>query len=66
VYDPDLFQRHRLYSIAVRKSSHPGLVEYVQNLTHSLKASLNAWLHVLKQSVHSMLSGNSHSGEIAG
>lgn len=39
VYDPDLFDRHRLYSIAVRKASHAGVVDYVQKLTRSLKAS---------------------------
>lgn len=37
VYDPDLFERTRLYAIAVRKCSHPEVVAYVQQLTQSLK-----------------------------
>jgi hypothetical protein len=42
VYDPDLFTRTRLYGIAVRKCTHPDVVAYVQQLTQSLKVSLES------------------------
>ncbi len=51
VYDPDLFDRHRLYSIAVRKASHPDVLEYVQSLAHSLKVGKFA---AAKRSTQSM------------
>jgi hypothetical protein len=42
VYDPDLFTRTRLYGIAVRKCTHPDVIAYVQQLTQSLKVSLES------------------------
>lgn len=37
VYNQELFERRRLYNIAVRKAAHPGLVAYVRHLVLSLK-----------------------------
>lgn len=40
IYDPQLFERHKLYNIAVRKAIHPGVVAYVSSLTSSMKAAI--------------------------
>lgn len=40
IYDPQIFDRHKLYNIAIRKAIHPGVVAYVSNLTRSLKAGI--------------------------
>lgn len=37
VYARDLFQRHRLYDVMVRKSRHPQLNEYIHAVVQSLK-----------------------------
>lgn len=40
VYDPQIFERHKLYNVAVRKAIHPGVVAYISNLTRSLKGAI--------------------------
>jgi|688.fasta_scaffold1439644_1 mitotic spindle assembly checkpoint protein MAD2B len=39
IYSPSLFERRRLYGIAVRRARHPDLVQYIQNIVASLKVS---------------------------
>lgn len=38
IYSQDLFTRHRLYSVMVRKSRHPQLNDYIHHIVHSLQA----------------------------
>eukprot|EP00884_Botryococcus_braunii_P004190 jgi/Botrbrau1/13772/Bobra.0056s0027.1 len=40
VYARELFQRHRLYDVMVRKSRHPQLNEYIHAVVQSLKDPL--------------------------
>ncbi|KAK9808407.1 hypothetical protein WJX73_001281 [Symbiochloris irregularis] len=42
LYASDLFDRHRLYGVAVRKARHPQLVAYIAQATEGLKASIVA------------------------
>ncbi|GMH38925.1 hypothetical protein BSKO_06823 [Bryopsis sp. KO-2023] len=42
VYESDTFEERRLYETIVHKSRHPGVVEYVNSVVSSLKASLDA------------------------
>lgn len=39
IYSPDLFQRQRLYNIAVRKSRHPKLNDYIHGVVQSIRVS---------------------------
>ena len=38
IYSQELFTRHRLYSIMVRKSRHPQLNEYIRSVVQSMQA----------------------------
>ncbi len=40
IYDRDIFQRERLYGIALHKSRHPDLNQYIADSLLSLKVSL--------------------------
>ena len=37
IYPSDVFERRRLYNVAVSKSRHPGLNEYIRETVYSLK-----------------------------
>jgi hypothetical protein len=37
IYSPSLFERRRLYGIAVRRARHPELVQYIQEIVANLK-----------------------------
>ena len=37
IYPSDIFERRRLYNVAVSKSRHPGLNEYIRETVYSLK-----------------------------
>ena len=38
IYSQELFTRHRLYSVMVRKSRHPQLNDYIHSIVQSLQA----------------------------
>ncbi len=38
IYSQELFTRHRLYSVMVRKSRHPQLNEYIRSVVQSMQA----------------------------
>ena len=40
IYDRDIFQRERLYGIAVHRSRHPELTSYISESLSSLRVSL--------------------------
>lgn len=40
LYSATLFQRKRLYGIAVRRARHPELCDYIADVVRSLKASI--------------------------
>lgn len=42
IYSQELFTRHRLYSVMVRKSRHPQLNEYIRSVVQSMQARLLA------------------------
>ena len=37
LYPAEIFERRRLYNVAVSKSRHPGLNEYIRETVYSLK-----------------------------
>ena len=40
IYSQELFTRHRLYSVMVRKSRHPQLNDYIHSIVRSLQARI--------------------------
>ena len=41
IYDRDIFQRERLYGIALHKSRHPDLNQYISESVFSLKVPVD-------------------------
>jgi mitotic spindle assembly checkpoint protein MAD2B len=39
LYSPELFERKRIYGVAVRRSRHPDLNDYIHEVVSSLKVS---------------------------
>ena len=39
LYQPELFERRRLYDTVVRSARHPGLVKYIHTVTESMRVS---------------------------
>jgi mitotic spindle assembly checkpoint protein MAD2B len=42
IYPAELFQRQRLYNIAVRKARHPKLNDYIHGVVQSIKVNVAA------------------------
>lgn len=39
IYSPDLFQRHRLYDVVVRRSRHQKLNDYIHGVVQSIRVT---------------------------
>ena len=40
IYSPDLFQRHRLYDVVVRRSRHQKLNDYIHGVVQSIRVNV--------------------------